>query len=162
VSKNSVISKIKQLDFRVSRWMYVYGKPVLRYSLALIFIWFGYLKIIGGSPAEDVITATVFWFEPETFITVLGVWEVLIGLFLCFKKTIRLAILLLIFQIPGTFLPMVLLPEIIFKDFPLQLSMEGQYIIKNLLIISAAIVVGGSVREPEFVEKNIKSSDTDF
>ncbi|CAL66509.1 conserved hypothetical protein, membrane [Christiangramia forsetii KT0803] len=162
MSKNSVISKVKQLDFRVSRWMYVYGKPVLRYSLAIIFVWFGFLKVIGESPAEDVITATVFWLEPEAFIPILGVWEVLIGLFLCLKKTIRLAILLLIFQIPGTFLPIVFLPEIIFTEFPLQLSMEGQYIIKNLLIISAAIVVGGSVREPEFVEKNIKSSDTNF
>jgi len=141
--------------------MYVYGKPLLRYFLALIFIWFGYLKIVGNSPAHDIITITVFWFEPDNFIPILGVWEVLIGLLLCFKKTIRLAILLLIFQIPGTFLPLIIHPEMAFKEFPFQLSMEGQYIIKNLLIIGATIVLGGSVREPEFVEQNIKSLDAD-
>ena len=161
MSKNSISTKIERLDFKISRWMYVYGKPVLRYSLALIFIWFGYLKIVEASPANTIITATIFWLDPETFIPILGIWEVFIGLFLCFRKTVRLAILLLVFQIPGTFLPLIILPEIVFKEFPLQLSMEGQYIIKNLLIIGAAIVVGGNIREPEFVNKNIKSSDAD-
>ncbi|TBW29144.1 DoxX family protein [Gramella sp. KN1008] len=161
MSKKSNLSKIEQWDIRISRWMYVHGKPILRYSLALIFIWFGFLKITGDSPAEDVVAATVFWFDPEIFIPVLGVWEVLIGLFLCFRVTIRLALLLLIFQMPGTFLPFIILPEICFTNIPYQLSMEGQYIIKNLIIISAAIVVGGSVREPEFVKKDIKSADTE-
>lgn len=141
--------------------MYIHGKPILRYSLALIFIWFGFLKITGDSPAEDVVTATVFWLDPEIFIPVLGVWEVLIGIFLCFRQTIRLAILLLIFQLPGTFLPFIILPEVCFTKIPYQLSMEGQYIIKNLIILGAAIVIGGSVRESEFVKKNIQSSDTD-
>lgn len=161
MEKNSIPPKLSQLDFKISRWMYIYGKPVLRYFLALIFIWFGYLKIVGASPANDIITATVFWFDPDSFIPILGVWEVLIGLLLCFRKLVRLAILLLVFQIPGTFLPLFILPEVAFKEFPLQLSMEGQYIIKNLLIIGAAIVVGGNIREREFVNKNIKSSDAE-
>lgn len=153
------MEKIRKLDFRISRWMYVNGKPILRYSLAIIFVWFGYLKIIGESPAGDVVAATVFWFDPEVFIPVLGVWEVLIGLYLCLKITVRLAIFLLVFQMPGTFLPLIILPEVCFTEIPFKLSMEGQYIIKNLIIISAAIVVGGSLREKEFVEHNIKSSD---
>ena len=94
MSKNSFISKVRQLDLKISRWMYVFGKPILRYSLAIIFVWFGYLKIIGESPAEDIVAATVFWFDPEIFIPVLGIWEVVIGLLLCFRKTVRLAILL--------------------------------------------------------------------
>ena len=159
MDKNSNLSKIKQLDLKISRWMYVHGKPILRYSLALIFIWFGFLKITGDSPASDVVAATIFWIDPETFIPILGIWEVLIGLFLIFKKIVRLAILLLIFQMPGTFLPLIMLPEISFIEVPFKLSMEGQYIIKNLILISAAIVIGGSVREPEFVEKDIKSAD---
>ena len=82
MDKNSNLSKIKQLDLKISRWMYVHGKPILRYSLALIFIWFGFLKITGDSPASDVVAATIFWIDPETFIPILGIWEVLIGLFL--------------------------------------------------------------------------------
>jgi len=48
---------------------------------------------------------------------------------------------------PGTFLPLVLLPEVCFTNFPFGLTTEGQYIIKNLIIISAAIVVGSTVRD---------------
>lgn len=161
MSRNSKIERIKELDFKIARWMYVNGKLILRFSLAIIFIWFGYLKIIGASPAGDVVAATVFWFDPEVFIPVLGIWEVLIGLFLCFKKTVRVAILLLVFQMPGTFLPLIILPEVCFTEFPFKLSMEGQYIIKNLIIISAAIVVGGSIREREFVEHDIKTADAE-
>ncbi len=84
----------------------------------------------------------------------------LIGLFLCFKPLLRIAILLLFLQMPGTFLPLILFPEVCFENFPLELTMEGQYIIKNLILISAAIVVGGTLRESELVEKNVKSLDS--
>jgi uncharacterized membrane protein YkgB len=59
----------------------------------------------------------------------------------------RLAILLLFLQMPGTLLPLVLLPEVCFAGAVWAPTLEGQYIIKNLVLISAAIVVGGTVRE---------------
>ena len=76
-----------------------------------------------------------------------------------FQKTIRLAVILLLAQMPGTFLPLILLPEVCFENFPFVLTTEGQYIIKNLVIITAAIVAGGSVREREFVLQDIQSAD---
>lgn len=159
--KNEKAQKIENLDYMITRWMYVYGKPLLRVSLAIVFIWFGALKIFLDSPAQGLIAATVYWFDPLIFIPVLGVWEVFIGIFMLWRKTIRLALILLIFQMPGTFLPIVVLPEVVFESFPFDLTNEGQYIIKNLVIISAAIVAGGSIREREFVEKDIKSADTE-
>ena len=48
---------------------------------------------------------------------------------------------------PGTFLPLVLFPEVCFTNFPFGLTLEGQYIVKNLIIISAALVVGSTVRK---------------
>ena len=56
------------------------------------------------------------------------------------------SILLLFIQMPGTFLPLILLPEVCFTSFPFGLTLEGQYIVKNLIIISAALVVGSTVR----------------
>jgi uncharacterized membrane protein YkgB len=153
--------KLDRIDYRVTKWMYTYGKPMLRISLAIVFIWFGALKVVFESPAQDMVAATVYWLDSEWFIPVLGIWEVLIGVFMLFKKTIRLALVLLIFQIPGTFLPLVVLPEVCFENFPFVLTTEGQYIIKNLVVISAAIVAGGSVREREFVERDLKSADTE-
>ncbi len=149
-----------KLDYKISKWMYKYGKPLLRYSLAITFFWFGYLKVIDASPAQELVAKTAFWFDADIFIVVLGVWEMLIGLFLCFKPLLRIAILLLFLQMPGTFLPLILFPEVCFENFPLELTMEGQYIIKNLILISAAIVVGGTIRENELVDRNVKSADS--
>lgn len=156
--KNS--TNLEELDYKISKWMYKYGKPILRFSLAIIFFWFGYLKLIDASPAQELVARTAFWVDADIFIIVLGVWEMLIGLFLCFKALLRIAILLLFLQMPGTFLPLILFPEVCFENFPLELTMEGQYIIKNLVLISAAIVVGGTLREGELVEKNVKSADS--
>jgi len=124
-----------------------YGPALLRYSLGAIFIWFGALKFFDGlSPAEPLVRRTVYFFDPDTFIPVLALWEVLIGVGLIVRPLIRGAILLLFLQMPGTMLPLVLLPEVCFTSIPFGLTLEGQYIIKNLVLISAALVVGGTVR----------------
>lgn len=156
---SSLNDRLHEYDFRIATWMYKYGKPLLRFSLSIVFIWFGYLKIIGESPAQELVSKTVSWLDPLNFPIILGYWEVAIGVLLCFRPTIRIAILLLALQIPGTFLPLVILPELTFDEFPLILSMQGQYIVKNLVIISAAIVVGSTVREREMVKKDLTSAD---
>lgn len=127
----------------MGRW----GIPVLRLALGIVFIWFGGLKVVGGSPAGELVAATVYVVPPDLFVPILGVWEVLIGVCLLYRPLIRLGILLLFLQMPGTFLPLVLLPEVAFVSFPFELTVEGQYIVKNLVIIGAALVVGSTVRE---------------
>ena len=135
------------IDRRIAGVMEKYGILLLRISLGVIFIWFGALKLFEGlSPAEDLVKRTVYWFSPEVFFPILGVWEVLIGVGLLFRPLIRAALLLLFLQMPGTFLPLILLPDVCFTAFPHALTLEGQYIIKNLILISAALVVGGTVR----------------
>jgi uncharacterized membrane protein YphA (DoxX/SURF4 family) len=123
----------------LNRWSLL----VLRFSLGVVFIWFGALKPFGDSPANDVIAKTIYWFDPNIFIPVLGYWEVLIGICLIYTPLIRFGLLLLALQMPGTFLPLILRPEICFVNFPFELTLEGQYIIKNLVLIGAAMVVGG-------------------
>ena len=127
--------------------MHRWGLLLLRFSLAVIFIWFGALKPFRISPADELIEKTVYWFDPNVVIPILGIWEVLIGVCLLFRPLIRVALFLLLLQMPGTFLPLVLLPETCFTHVPWAPTMEGQYIIKNLVLISAAIVVGSTVRE---------------
>lgn len=119
-----------------------FSLPALQLSLGVIFIWFGALKPFGDSPANEVITKTVYWFDPDIFIPILGVWEMAIGICLLVTPLIRVGLFLLALQMPGTFLPLVLRPEICFIDIPFNLTLEGQYIIKNLVLIGAAIVVG--------------------
>jgi len=116
--------------------------PALRISLGIIFVWFGVLKPLGNSPANDVITKTIYWFDPKIFIPILGVWEMAIGICLLVPAFIRVGLFLLALQMPGTFLPLVLLPEVCFQSVPFDLTLEGQYIIKNLVLIGAAMAVG--------------------
>ena len=66
-----------------------------------------------------------------------------IGLCLIVPAFIRAGLFLLALQMPGTFLPLVLLPEVCFQSAPFNLTLEGQYIIKNLVLIGAAMAVGG-------------------
>ena len=128
--------------------MFIYGIIFLRFSIGLIFVWFGFLKPFGISPAQELVTNTVYWFDDKvSFVKFLGWWEVAIGITMCIKPLIRISIFLLFLQMPGTFLPLVLLPEICFTDFPFGLTLEGQYIIKNLIIISAGLVIGGTVNK---------------
>lgn len=134
------------VDDRIATWMQRYGLVFLRVSLGVVFVWFGALKPFGLSPANDLVTKTVTWVPPEYFIPILGAWEVGIGLCLLHRPLVRVALLLLFLQMPGTALPLVLLPDVCFTAFPYGLTLEGQYIIKNLTLVSAGIVVGGTVR----------------
>ena len=71
------------------------------------------------------------------------IWEMLIGLCFLFKKTTIIAMMLLFVQMSGTFLPLIILPEVTFQDSnPFFPTLEGQYIIKNIIIITAALVIG--------------------
>ncbi len=141
------IKTYDELDIFITKFMSKWGITFLRYSLGVIYIWFGILKPFGLSPAQELVENTVYWFDnPKTFVPILGWWEVVIGLTMCIKPLIRVSIFLLFIQMPGTFLPLILLPEVCFSNFPFGLTLEGQYIVKNLIIISAAIVVGSTVR----------------
>lgn len=135
------------MDRSITRWMARYGIVVLRIGLGIVFFWFGALKLVPGlSPAEELVRNTTYFVNPDWFIPVLAVWEMAIGLGLIFNIFMRLTLLLLFLQMPGTALPLVVLPEAVWTAFPYGLTMEGQYIIKNLVLIGAGLVLGGLVR----------------
>ena len=143
------------IDQRIAGWMRRNGHFVLRMGLGVVFVWFGLLKPLGVSPAADLVRRTVYFLPPDLFLSILGWWEVLIGVGLLYRPLNRLAIFLLFLQMPGTLLPLVLLPEVCFTQVPWGLTLEGQYIIKNAVLIGAALVVGGTVREREGREKRL-------
>lgn len=150
---NGLNALFEKIDPQIAGWMDRRGLFLLRISLAVIFIWFGSLKVAGISPANELVTRTVYWFPPEIFIPILGIWEMLIGVCLLYRPLIRASLFLLFLQMPGTMLPLFLLPDICFTSIPFGLTIEGQYIVKNLVLIGAAIVIGGTVRKKESAEK---------
>lgn len=136
-----------RMDRAITAWMAANGLTVLRISLGIVFFWFGALKLFPGmSPAEQLVRNTIYFIDPDIFQPVLAVWEMLIGLGLFFGRYMRLTLLLLFLQMGGTAMPLVLLPEAVWTSFPFGLTLEGQYIIKNMVLIGAGLVLGGTVR----------------
>jgi len=151
MNKSAIIDSISKYTDMFDRVMInfsgKYGVPFLRFSIGIIFIWFGVLKTIGElSPAYDLVAATIYWLTPEIIVPLLGLWEVAIGIAFLIPSLNRIGLILLAFQMPGTFLPLILLPEICFTVIPFGLTLEGQYIVKNLVIIGSAFVIGAGVR----------------
>lgn len=138
---------VDSMDLKISSWMDKYCLVLMKYSLALIFIWFGMLKPLGMSPEEELIKRTVYFFPPDIVLNVLGCWEVAIGIGLLYRPLLRLALFLLLIELPGTFLPLIVLPDVCFHSIPFGLSLEGQYIVKNLFMIGAAFVIGSKITE---------------
>jgi len=133
-------------------WLAEHGLFLLRLSLGIVFLWFGALKFVPAwSPAEDLAGATIAKLTfglvpPKLALLVLATWESAIGLALVFGVQLRAAIGLLLLQLAGTLTPLVLFPAETFVRFPFAPTMEGQYILKNLVLISAALVIGATVR----------------
>lgn len=138
-------AQARALDDTIVELMGRIGMPFLRIGIGVIFIWFGVLKPLGLSPAAELLANTVYWWTPEIVVPAIGWWEVAIGITFLIPQLTRVAIFLLAVQMPGTFLPLVLLPEVCFTVIPWGLTLEGQYIVKNLVIIGAALVIGSTI-----------------
>jgi|TARA_Y100000992_G_C21202959_1_gene461446 uncharacterized membrane protein YkgB len=127
------------------------NKNLIRISLFIIFFWFGLLKPLGLSAAEQLVLDTVYWmplFSAHTWLSIIGWWEVIIGLCFLFEKTTKIALLLLLLQMTGTFMPLVILPDITFQNSNFFTpTLEGQYILKNILIIAAALIISNKSLE---------------
>ena len=140
------------LDARLTNWMARYGLSLLRISLGVVFLWFGALKFVPGlSPAQDLAARTMEvlslgMMHATVSVPLLAAWECLIGFGLLFGIFMRATLLLLAVQMAGTLMPLVLFPGEVFSRIPYAPTLEGQYIIKNAVLISAAIVLGATVR----------------
>lgn len=142
--------KYLELEKKVSFFLKNRAITLLRLSIGVIYIWYGILKILGISPVEELVFRATHWIGTHNFVIFLGFFEVLIGLFLAIKKFLRLGLLMLFLQFPGTFLPLFLNPEDCFTFIPFGLNLEGQYIFKNLVLISAGLVLIASLHNMEF------------
>lgn len=145
-------NRLDHIDKTLTSWMARNGVKLLRLSLGIVFFWFGVLKFFPGlSPAEtlagDTIALISFGLIPSgVAIWVLAIWETLIGIGLLSGRFMRETLLLLWLQMLGTLTPLILFPAATFTVFPIAPTLEGQYIVKNLVLISAGIVIGATVR----------------
>ncbi len=139
--------RAREFDKRMVAFMNAYGVHLLRLSLAIVFIWFGALKVTGKSPVHDLVARTVYWVDPDVVVPILGAWEIVVGVGLLFAAALRVTLFLFWMQMAGTFLVLIVRPDIAFQhgNF-LLLTTEGEFVIKNLVLIAAGLVVGSTVR----------------
>ncbi len=145
-------TRFYHVDEIITSWMARHGVLFLRLSLGIVFLWFGALKFFPDmSPAEDLATRTINQLtlgliSEEVALTILATWECLIGLGLLLGVFLRATLLLLFLQMLGAVSPVFFFPGEVFAHFPYAPTLEGQYIVKNLVLISAGIVIGATVR----------------
>lgn len=150
-----------RFDHLITQQMAKHAPGFIQSSLGLIFIWFGTLKFFSGaSPAEALVTETSEKFfdligigiPVKLAIFLLAVWEVSIGVAMLFDMFKRTAVWMLLLHMPSTTLPLFLLPHLVWNQFPFELTLEGQYIIKNLVLIGGALAIGATVRDKQPIE----------
>jgi uncharacterized membrane protein YphA (DoxX/SURF4 family) len=150
-------ARFDRLDRKIVQWLARYSVTLLRIGMGIVFLWFGALKFFPGlSPATDLalrtIDALTFGLLPANVaIILLATLECVIGLGFLTGKFMRVILALLLFQMAGTVTPLVLFPAETFTIFPIAPTLEGQYIIKNLVLIAAALVIGATVRGGQLV-----------
>jgi uncharacterized membrane protein YkgB len=134
----------------MERW----GVTVLRIALGVVFVWFGALKVIGKSPVDELVRETAYFLPGDFVVLAIGVWEIIIGLGLLFPVALRLTLLMFWAQMAGTFLVLIVHPALSFQDGnPLLLTVEGEFVIKNLVLMAAGLVIGSQVRRGNTVER---------
>jgi uncharacterized membrane protein YkgB len=130
------------IDIKLIHFFKRYSVPMARFGLFVVFFWFGILKVAGLSPASGVVQrlfeSTIHFVPFATFLICFGLFEMLIGVLFLIKGAERIVLPLLLVHMITTFGPLVLLPSETWSQFAVP-TMEGQYIIKNLVIIAAAM-----------------------
>ncbi|MBX7133571.1 MAG: DoxX family membrane protein [Fimbriimonadaceae bacterium] len=152
ITNSAVTRAFDSFDVRLTRWLAHHGISLLRVSVAVIYLWFGFLKFFPGmSPAQDLAARTIGALSlgmvtPTVAVFLLALLETAIGLGLLFGRRLRIVLLLMLLQMAGTITPMLLFPGETFTWAPFAPTLEGQYIIKNLVLVCAALVIGATVR----------------
>ena len=143
---------LEAMERGFAEWASTHGVAILRISLGIIFVWFGVLKLCPGLCDVEVLAGrtmqTLTWglVPVKICIRMLALAECGIGAGLMFSPTggqwMRLTTMCLMLHLAGTFLPLVMFPGETWKHFPYAPTLVGQYILKNLVLMSAAVVVG--------------------
>ncbi|MGH2542682.1 MAG: hypothetical protein ACRDIB_07790 [Ardenticatenaceae bacterium] len=142
--------QVATIDSTVVDFMSEAALPLLRTSLGVTYIWFGALKIAGVSPVAGLVARTVPLLPERAAVVLMGIWEVTIGIGLLFRVALRLTLALFFLQVAGTFMTFLMQPREVFQHSnPLRLTKDGEFIVKNLVLLSAGLAVGSTAQRDD-------------
>ena len=126
-----------------------YGIVTLRVALGIVFVWFGALKVADASPVARLVSDIVPLLSERAAVLTVGIVEIIVGAGLITGWAIRLTLALFFAQMIGTFAVLVLEPDIAFRGGnPLRLTVLGEFVVKNLVLLTAGVVVAGAIPRP--------------
>jgi putative oxidoreductase len=145
----AIAEQARAVDDRVAELLRPIALPGLRILLGVLFIWFGALKVVHASPVTNLVSGTLPWWNPGNVVFLLGVVETVLGIGLLTGVMLRLVLPALAMHLTGTFLTFVMLPRLMFRHGdPLLLTADGEFVVKNIVLISAALVLIAFYRTP--------------
>jgi uncharacterized membrane protein YkgB len=120
---------------------------ILRVALAVVFVWFGALKVIGNSPVVEVIGAALPWFDVSWLVPSLGVVEVVLGGALLVGRWLPQVVAVMVGHLIGTFSVLVMAPHLAFQHGnPLLLTIQGEFVVKNFVLIAGGLALVAMMR----------------
>lgn len=161
--RERVRAHVDQVERRLAGWLAAHSLPFLRGGLGVVYLWFGALKFVPGmSPAQSLVmrtteVLTMGLIPPEVCLVLVALLECAIGIGFLTGRFMRVTLLLMAVQMAGALSPLVLFPGTVFTSGVYALTLEGQYIIKNVVLIGAGVVLGATMRggrivtEPEAI-----------
>ncbi|MEK7600709.1 MAG: hypothetical protein AAB463_01980 [Patescibacteria group bacterium] len=139
---------LQSIDVRILQWLQRYGVSLLRISLGIVFLWFGLLKVLGMSPVGYVVQSVYTLLPLGQFLVILGLFEIVVGIGLLTKRALRLVFALLWIEMLGTFIALASAPALFMRGSLFALTVEGEFVIKNLVLVAASMVVAGATIRP--------------
>lgn len=158
----SVYQTAGRIDRQVREFLSEWSLRMLRVSLAVTYIWFGALKLFGASPVSPLVKKMSFVLPGGFFVKLMGVWEVALGMAFLFRIALRPTLFLYVLQLFGTFMVFIVQPKETYeKGNPLRLTYTGEFIVKNLVLLMAGLVVGSTVERPTEEITPVPASSTE-
>jgi putative oxidoreductase len=165
ISMHTIYARFLHLENRVHHQLVLHSITALRIALGLVFFGFGVLKYFPGvSPAQNLTEATThilfFGLVPGAVaIKMIATLECFIGICLLTGRWMRLAVWLLAFEFIGILSPIFLLPARLFAGPHHAPTLEGQYCLKDIILVAGALVVAaGSFRGGRLVRSDLPPS----
>ena len=150
------------LENQIHHQLVAHSIAALRIAVGLVFLGFGVLKFFPGvSPAEDLTEATTHILflglvPGGVALVMIATLECVIGICLLANRGMRLAIWLLAIEFVGILSPLVLLPGRLFAGPHHAPTLEGQYVLKDIILVTAALVIAaGSFRGGRMVRTDL-------
>lgn len=141
-----------KIDPKVRQFLYYWGEIVIRLFFAVIFIWFGILKIFGSAPETSLLNDVLGWLpllSTKQAVLILGGFEVLIGALFIFKSTVKTSTALLFILLIIMLFPLFIRTKVLFakNGFPYLLSLTGQFYFRYVMNLMGAIIIGGNLKK---------------